>query len=269
MTIRITTPVSHLFAESVAARALSDLSDALELRDDSPKVSLPPTLSMLYHCEQSIVRPLDFDQLQRVVDPLLRQERLLLVSLHALSCYEVPPIADGMFRPVGRRMERTEMLHTVHRNVETLSRMYGTDVTIAIENNNYYPTGAYDIVTEASFISELVRTTRTSLLLDVAHARISAHNMGIGPEAHLTQLPLEHAIQIHLSGFATNEPVWRDSHAELSEEQWRDAESCLRRLPDVQFVTLEYYRKADVLIQMLTNLRILLNEGTNKTTGGC
>ena len=268
MAIQIATPVSHLFAEPAVAQALSHLSDALELRDNSPEGNLAPALPMLYHCEQSVVCPLDFDELQRVVDPLVRGGKLQVISLHVLSCYEDPPILDGMFQPTGRRMERAEMLDTAHRNIGILSRWYAPDVTIAIENNNYYPSGAYEIVTEASFISELVRTTRSYFLLDVAHARISAHNMRMDTTAYLTQLPLERAIQIHLSGFATDEPIWRDSHEELSEDQWRDAERCLRRLPGVQFVTLEYYRKADVLVQMLMRLRVLLDGGADKITEG-
>jgi uncharacterized protein (UPF0276 family) len=267
--LKIATPISHLFVKPRIAKALSDLSDALELRDNSPGKNATPILPVLYHCEQSIVCPLDLNHLQRMIDPLLEQERLVLVSLHMLSCYKDPQMSNGMFQPGEHRMERPEMLNTAWRNVEKLSRMCGTSVTIAVENNNYYPTGAYDVVTEASFIRKVVEMTGIHLLVDLAHARISAHNMGICPEGYLVQLPLERAIQVHLSGYATNEAIWHDSHEELSENQWREAERCLRRLPGVQFVTLEYYQEADVLARMLIRLRALLNGEANKSLEEC
>lgn len=256
---RIATPVSHLFADSTVAERIIACSDALEIRDHySP--SFEADLPLLYHSEQSIVHRMDFDTLHRVIDPLLSKGKLHVFSLHVPSCYEDPTVHDGIFHPRGRRLERQELLDNAQRNTDTLRKEYAGNLVIAIENNNYFPTGAYEEVADPVFLSKLVENAGAAFLLDLGHARISAHNMVVNADDYLARLPLHRVVQIHLSGYGTNAKVWQDAHEVLSEAQWQEAESCLRQLPYLRFVTLEYYRDPELLVGILLRLRNLLDQ---------
>lgn len=259
---RIATPVSHLFADSTVAERIIACSDALEIRDHySP--SFEADLPLLYHSEQSIAHRMDFDTLHRVIDALLSKGKLHVLSLHVLSCYEHPTMRNGVFHPCGRRLERQELLDIAQSNAELLVRRYASDLSIAIENNNYFPTGAYEEVADPVFLSELVENAGAAFLLDLGHARISAHNMAVDAGGYLAKLPLHRVVQVHLSGYGMDTPMWQDAHEVLSEAQWQEAESCLRQLPYLQFVTLEYYRDSELLVEMLLRLRGLLSQLAN------
>ena len=69
-------------------------------------------------------------------------------------------------------------------NIPKIKNILG-DIEILIENNNYYPTKAYDIITDADFISNLVYDNNIGFLFDQAHAEITAHNQKIKYEEYV------------------------------------------------------------------------------------
>ena len=54
-------------------------------------------------------------------------------------------------------MVRTEMLDNVRKNIEWLKQLLPENISIAVENNNYYPTEAYSDVIDSSFIREVAQ----------------------------------------------------------------------------------------------------------------
>jgi hypothetical protein len=97
------------------------------------------------------------------------------------------------------------------------------------------------------------------LLLDLAHARVTAHAFGISVDDYINQLPLDRIRQIHL-----NRPGWRngrvvDSHLALEEDDYQLFEQVLQRCQPWS-VTLEYNRDQDKIRPQIDRLRKILQK---------
>jgi uncharacterized protein (UPF0276 family) len=137
---------------------------------------------------------------------------------------------------------------------------------ILLENFNFHPTGAYDYICEPSLISDLIAEIGCGMLLDLGHARISAHNMaewGGNTEAYLRALPLAKVREVHF-----NRPGWRDGQrVDLHQPVCADDLEWLRFVLEyalsVEAVTLEteetdemtMLRQIDLMRDTLENLR--------------
>src|SRR5262249_54549759 len=119
------------------------------------------------------------------------------------------------------------------------------------------PGGAYEHVCEPAFIAAVLSETSVGLLLDLAHAQVSASRLGLPIEDYLGQLPLDQVRQLHISG-----PRWRDgelydAHEALLEEDYRLLEWVLARTQPWA-LTLEYNREEAELRAELVRLRGML-----------
>jgi uncharacterized protein len=130
----------------------------------------------------------------------------------------------------------------------------GIGVPLLLENLDYCPEGAYEHVCEPDFIAEILNELDCGLLLDLAHARVSADWLGYDIEDYLDALPLERVMQIHLSGPRHVGDHLDDSHYELTSEDYGLTGWLLERC-DPEVVLLEYTRDADHLRQQLLELQ--------------
>lgn len=86
-----------------------------------------------------------------------------------------------------------------------------------LENPSTYVEFAHSTMSEAAFLSEVLRRTGCGLLLDVTNLHVSCTNHGRDPRAWLRELPLDAVGEIHLAGFAEDsdaagDPLLIDSH---------------------------------------------------------
>ncbi|MFA4970390.1 MAG: DUF692 domain-containing protein [Sulfuritalea sp.] len=86
-----------------------------------------------------------------------------------------------------------------------------------LENPATYVEFAASTMTEADFITEVVRRTGCGLLLDVNNVHVACVNHHRDPLAYISSLPLDAVGQIHLAGFARDtdaagDPLLIDSH---------------------------------------------------------
>ncbi len=103
------------------------------------------------------------------------------------------------------------------------------------------------------FIRRVLDSTGCGLLLDTAHARVSAAALGIDVHDYLEQLPLERAVELHVSGPRWREGRLADVHEALLEEDYDLLRWVLARArPSV--VTLEYGRDPALLREQLLRL---------------
>jgi uncharacterized protein (UPF0276 family) len=128
------------------------------------------------------------------------------------------------------------------------------DVPVLIENLDYNPTGAYEYVCETEFINQVLDKTGAYLLLDLAHAQVTAAAFGLDVREYLYQLPLDRVRQIHL-----NRPGYRDgrlvdSHLDLLEADYNLLEEILQKTSPWA-VTLEYNRDANKAVDQIRRLR--------------
>lgn len=95
-----------------------------------------------------------------------------------------------------------------------------------LENPATYIEFAASTYSEPEFITEIIRRTGCSLLLDVNNVFVSCTNHGRDPYAYLAALPLDAVGEIHLAGHAheqdaAGDPLLIDSHdREIAEAVW-------------------------------------------------
>ncbi len=256
----IAVAVSDLLADDDVRRRVEPFADAFELRDRHGPMAFETPAEVLFHSDQNLLAPLDVAAIERRVGRWMAGGQLALVSLHALSCYTAPVLEGRMFQPGGRRMDAAEMLEHACRNADALARTLG-GVSIAVENNNYLPSPAYDVIAEPAFIARVVHASGASFLLDLAHAAISARHLAVAFDRYLAELPLDRVAQVHLAGCGRHGEVWTDDHSEPGDAEWATLAALLPDLPALRFVTLEYYTEADRLVRLHEQLAALLERG--------
>jgi uncharacterized protein (UPF0276 family) len=114
-------------------------------------------------------------------------------------------------------------------------------------------------VFDPGFISCVIERVNCALLLDLAHARVSAHRRGEPARDYISQLPLDRLVEIHVSGPrpSTTGDRLLDAHEPLQEEDYALLAWVLERAQP-QAVTLEYGRDRAQLEAQLLRLQELL-----------
>ena len=255
MTIKIATPVSTLLNRTSRLSEILKLSDALEIRDISQPVS--SFLPRLYHCELSITENWTNAEIENALSTI-NKNRVSLVSFHLNSCFIKPNIKDGIFQPSQHKLTKKEIIDNARKNIAALRSRLSENIVIALENNNYYPTGAYEIVTDTRFVNSLLTDLDIKLLLDIGHAEIAAYNCKLNIDDYIRNFDLEKVCQIHLSRIEKDVDLYRDTHTELKEENWQYFKKIIIWCPNIKFVTIEYYQDDKKLILMLKKLKAIL-----------
>ncbi len=257
--VLVATPHSHLFADPALAGRLRAASDLVEIR--LPEQAGEVRGEALYHCELSLVAPWgpqELAELGRVYDGLRAGGgRLGAVSFHLASRYEENDLVDGAYVGRGEPMSAAAMLANAGQN-GALARRALPATPLLVENNNHLGTDAYALVTDPAFIGEVMDQAGADLLLDVAHARISACNTGRDEAEYFAALGLDRALQVHLSRHAECGGRARDAHEALGEADWDYFAGLLPRLPGLRYATIEYYKDPERLLAQIARLREVL-----------
>jgi len=254
---KIATPISHLFKDKAHAERIIAHSGCLECRDDSLDSVFPG--QELFHCDIQPIHRLqkkEFDHLKRIksIKPKLR-----LITFHIASCCDKPVLKNMIFNAGGTVYTEKEMLNNASENIAKIRNIFGEDIGIAIENNNYYPTEAYEYVTEPEFISKLVNENDIGLLFDIAHARVASYNKKTAYETYRDALPLSRVKQLHISAYGVNknDGIAYDMHEYPKDEDFSEAAYLLKCF-DIGYLGVEYYKDTENLIKSLKEARKLI-----------
>jgi uncharacterized protein (UPF0276 family) len=133
-------------------------------------------------------------------------------------------------------------------------------VKIGVENNNYYPTQAYDIVTDNVFINTIINENGLYLLLDIAHAMVTAHNREINYDDYIESLNLNKLIQLHICQPTIPEiGIAYDSHEVPNDKMFENVLSLVSKYPTIKYLTIEYYKDKNILINSIKKLHYLIH----------
>lgn len=153
---------------------------------------------------------------------------------------------------------REKVIENIVRHGRRLRDWAG--VPLLLENFNYHPTNAYEYICEPETFSSLIEQIGCGMLLDLAHARISAHNMGwADPRSYLEALPLPKVREIHVT-----RPSWEgsqmvDLHSPLQTEDLDLLGWVLDHTP-VEAVTIELDEAPQAtIIEQIDMMRLFLN----------
>lgn len=157
--------------------------------------------------------------------------------------------------PRSETQSRSQVYLNVCRNAVRLKQQL--PVPLILENLDYHPTNAYEYVCEPLFITAVLNAVDCGFLLDVANARISAHNLGLDEKQYFRAVPLFRVREVHVSGPRLREGAMTDAHEPLQDEDWEALTFVLARTkPEV--VTLGYTKDKDQLQDQLQRLRTLV-----------
>ena len=175
------------------------------------------------------------------------------------SQYEKNKIINSKFVGIGAPMEKDKIFQNIDVNLgicHTIFRQLDTQMpSVLVENNNHLGTSAYDVVTNAEFINEVVLNYNVALLLDIAHAKITAINTRVDEDDYFNLLPLSRVTQVHLSKHAVIDNLAYDAHEMLSGDDWDCFWRLRQKMPGLEFITLEYYQNAANLLSMTSDLK--------------
>ena len=148
--------------------------------------------------------------------------------------------------PASALQPREVALANIVRNGKRLKEWLG-DTPLILENFNYHPTNAYEYICEPDTFSQLIDEIGTDMLLDLAHAQISAFNMGWkNPREYLEQLPLDRVVEIHINHpYNDNGKQMLDRHLPIGETDLDLLRWVLERTPKAQVVNLESHEPSE------------------------
>lgn len=257
--LTIATPTSDLFQNENDAKEIFSLSDCLECRDRYLTYQMGK--QALFHTELQPIHLFtekEICYLEKVVE--LKKSSLKLITFHMASSCHDPTIEDGIFKAGGYQYSRNELLYNAKKNFTLIKRIFGPDIEVGVENNNYYPTDAYNYITDPDFISDVVIENDIRFLFDISHAKISAYNRGVQYERYIKNLPLGHAIQIHMSKYSIINNLAVDAHALPDNQDLCEAVAYAKIYSTLRYLTIEYYRDISGLVKLLKMAKRLIHE---------
>lgn len=194
------------------------------------------------------------DNVVEITHRAIAMTRTPWLSLHlGFSAAEVG--FDGWMQARSPVLDRDELFANICRNINTLQEMI--DVPIILENLDYCAGGAYEYICEPDFIAAVVEEGNVGMLLDLAHAQVSAVRLGIPIEEYMARLPLQRVWQLHISGPRWANDTLNDWHEDLREEDYALLQNVLQQT-NPKALTLEYKKDARLLHEQLVQLRSMV-----------
>ncbi|HIA12035.1 MAG TPA: DUF692 family protein [Flavobacteriales bacterium] len=256
--IELATPISHLFKDEEVAKEIIQHSDVLECRDEEIDSNYPR--QDVFHCELQIQHKHDemiFSYLEKIK---AQKSDLKLISFHMASGCTNPRLINGVYQVGGTELSRAQMKENATENVARFREIFGETI-LAVENNNFYPNTAYNYIADPDFIAEVVDENNLSFLFDTAHAKISAHNKQMEFEEYKNMLPLTRMIQVHICKPAIDQDnMAYDAHHCPDEDDLNEVKELLLAYKTIKYLTVEYYKDKENLINSLKQFKKLSNE---------
>jgi uncharacterized protein len=199
-------------------------------------------------------RALEQNDVLNLTKQRLGQTKSPWLSVHlGFSAAEV--MFDKIMQARSPTRDRETLLETIIMNTRGLAE--SIDVSLLLENLDYNPGGAYEFICEPTFIAEILERTNADMLLDLAHARVSASRFRIDTKDYLAELPMERVKQLHVSGPRLEGETLRDAHEPLQTEDYELLEYALS-VSKPKVVTLEYNKEETALLDQLHRLTFFL-----------
>lgn len=160
--------------------------------------------------------------------------------------------------PVSALQSREQCLANIVRNGKQLKEWLG--IPLLLENYNYHPTHAYEYICDPDTFCRLVEEIGCDMLLDLAHAQISAFNMKWSSvRDYLAELPLDKVKEIHINHpYNDSGRQMLDRHLPIGEDDIDLLRWTLARTPGVEVITLESHLPDEATlngeVELLRNL---------------
>lgn len=196
----------------------------------------------------------DFKKVENV--KLLKKINYLSLDLGP-ACRNSELVLGKGIVPKSRILAPKEIISLAQENLRIIKRNFKG--TIALENLDYRPTGAYEFVTEPELISSFLKTFGLNLLLDLAHAKVTASYRNQTVKEYLKSLPLSKVWEIHFSRTGKENGYFVDAHRLPKQEDYQILAWVLRRTKP-QFLVIEFFGNDKLLYQEYRKLKYFLQK---------
>lgn len=254
---KIVTPISHLFFNKKNAEIISRYSDHLEIRERTVDLSFDK--EMFFHCDEDLTLPWSKNFKIKLEAILKKKKNLKYITFQATRCCANSKIKNKVFVLSGKKFSKNEMLKEAKKNTFWIKKKFKNRFHIGLENNNYYPTKAYDIIADGDFISKVVRENKLFFLFDLAHAQVTASNKKINFDDYIETLPMDLMLQIHICRPKIDKKISRDTHYLPNKSMFKEVKYFADKYKNLKFFTIEYYKDTKKLIKNIKDLKKLLN----------
>lgn len=251
--MKLLTPISHLFKDQKNANNIIGVSDFLEARERTAELRFNKTTH--YHIDFDLNLGLSEKQIQFLIDHVKPREEIKFITFQASKDCEKIKIKNGIYYPNSPTIEFHNQIQNTKTSISQIKNILGNDRSIGIENNNYYPSGAYEICTSTDYICEIISTSNCHLLFDIAHALVTCANKQMSFEKYSNNLlNTSQCKQLHLcqpTYFYGKDPIKAlDSH-EIPSFELTELSIKLCKKWRIDFLTVEYYKDAETLVSYL------------------
>ncbi len=137
-------------------------------------------------------QPVDWPWIEAIAEQTGTPNINIHLDVRQEAAPEVDP--DSIRAEDGRKMARRFI-----RDVETAVARYGTERVI-VENDPYQPGWTPKAAVLPETIQAVTQATGCGLLLDLSHAWLSAHYLGMDVRTYIEMLPVDRLHEIHVSG---------------------------------------------------------------------
>ena len=161
--MKIITPISHLFNDPHNAKKISHVSDGLEARERTCNLRFKKTSH--YHIDFDLNLGLTEKQIDFLKCHVKKRDDIKVLTFQATKDFEKTTIKNGIYQPIGIRLTINEQLERTKKSIKEIKNIVGSHKTIGLENNNYYPSSAYDIATSKEYIVEAANQNDINLCL--------------------------------------------------------------------------------------------------------
>jgi len=126
--------------------------------------------------------------------------------------------------------QREAVIERMLAGIQHLTAHFGAERVIA-ENIPFHPEERASLLAcvEPEVISTVIEESNCGLLLDVSHARIAAHALGVDAHTYIESLPVARLCELHFTGIHNWEGYLMD-HLEILEEDWPWLDWVLERM---------------------------------------
>lgn len=251
--MKLLTPISHLFNDAKYAQSISEVSDLLEARERTCKLKFKNTTH--YHIDFDLNLGISEKQFQFLKDHVSQRDEIRTVTFQAARDSEKVKLKNGVYYPDSRIIEISEQIKNTKESISKIQNILGKDRLIGIENNNFYPTGAYDICTSTEYLIEILTSNNCHLLFDIAHALVTcANKKTLFSNYSEALLKTKKCLQAHLcqpSYFFKNGILNAIDAHEIPSFEISEFSIFLCLKWNIEFLTIEYYKDAEILISYL------------------
>ena len=251
----LTLPVSHL----ITAQNYQEIPGfkALEYKKEQPVFDYSGPL--FFHSGKGVTDH-DFIEYFDALLPYLKEHKFCHFSFDIGPAAEHCKTEDYYYVAESEVLTAEEIIRITNQRLDYVKSRY--DGIVALENLNYFPTSAYDHVCDPDFISNVVRENDVYLILDMAHAMISAHNLGVSPDNYFNRMPLDRVKEVHLSAHGMLDGKWRDLHDRPNEETYRILDMLSSQINNETYIIIEFYKDFSELIEIYKEVEGWLNSKT-------